>query len=338
MRKDKFEYKILLIEDNPGDVLLIDEYLHDQIINPQILHVATFNAARELLSDPNLELDIILLDLSLPDKKGEELIIEILSLSNDTPVIVLTGYTDIDFSMKSLELGVSDYLLKDVLNGFTLYKSLIHNIARKQFIVALQNSEKRYNDLFHFSPQPMMVIEKSTYKILDVNDAAIRHYEFSHEEFLNFTILDLSTFASIERTKEIFQQLEASFSGYLGDFKHRKANNSCIDVELHLNPLDFSGRPAFILQANDISDRLHHIKAIEQQNEKLSNISWMQSHVVRAPVARLLALIELIKVEQDVAPEEMNLYLNEIIESAEELDTVIREISNKATTINFIKN
>jgi PAS domain S-box-containing protein len=338
MRKDKFEYKILLIEDNPGDILLIDDYLHDQILNPQIIEANTFNEAQALLKDGITDLDLILLDLSLPDKKGEDLIVETLELSNDIPVIVLTGYSDIDFSMRSLELGVSDYLLKDVLDGFSLYKSLIHNIARKQFIVALQKSEKRYNDLFHFSPQPMMVIAKGDFQILDVNKAAMSHYGFSLEQFSEFTILDLSPNSSLERSREIFLQLDRNFSGYLGDFKHQKANKSIIDVELHFNSLDFSGEPAFIVQANDISDRLHHIEAIERQNEKLTNISWMQSHVVRAPVARMLGLIDLIKTDEDISNENLKHYLNKIVSSAEELDTHIREISNKATTINYRKN
>jgi signal transduction histidine kinase len=64
----------------------------------------------------------------------------------------------------------------------------------------------------------------------------------------------------------------------------------------------------------------------------------MQSHVVRAPVARMLGLVDLINTDEDIPQEELKLYLDKIVSSAKELDAHIREISNKATTINYIKN
>ena len=66
--------------------------------------------------------DIIFLDLSLPDKNGLELVEEVENLANDKPIIILTGYQDANFAVKSLSLGASDYLVKDVLNPTVLSK------------------------------------------------------------------------------------------------------------------------------------------------------------------------------------------------------------------------
>jgi len=76
----------------------------------------------------------------------------------------------------------------------------------------------------------------------------------------------------------------------------------------------------------DVTDKVAYIKNIEAQNSRLMEISWMQSHVVRAPLARLMALAELIKDEFDKG-HEMIKYFED---SARELDTIIRNIIKKA--------
>lgn len=78
----------------------------------------------------------------------------------------------------------------------------------------------------------------------------------------------------------------------------------------------------------DITERLHYIKAIEEQNENLREISWLQSHVIRAPLARIMGLIQLVTdPDQDVAEKQNT--LNYLLTSAHELDEVIRTITDK---------
>lgn len=75
----------------------------------------------------------------------------------------------------------------------------------------------------------------------------------------------------------------------------------------------------------DISERVAHIKSIEEQNKKLRDIAWKQSHIVRAPVARIMGLINLLSDEKSLNDETNNL-LKYIEESALELDNIIRSI------------
>ena len=138
MQKDKKKYEILVIEDNPGDFTLIEDYLREHIGSPQITHVEKFSEARSLLNSQKTSYDVILLDLSLPDKSGETLIIDINLLCPGCPVIVLTGYENFDFSIKSFSLGVADYLVKDDINASSLYKSIIYNIERKKTNIKLE--------------------------------------------------------------------------------------------------------------------------------------------------------------------------------------------------------
>ena len=140
---NKGNYTILIIEDNPGDFTLVEDFLLEQIEAPTIFHVPNYKAARETLTTPGNYFDVILLDLSLPDKTGVSLIQEIVEISLNAAVIVLTGYADFAFGVKSLSLGVSDYILKDELTSLTLYKSIVYSTERKRIISDLEESEKR---------------------------------------------------------------------------------------------------------------------------------------------------------------------------------------------------
>lgn len=81
----------------------------------------------------------------------------------------------------------------------------------------------------------------------------------------------------------------------------------------------------------DITQRINYIQAIEAQNLRLSEISWMQSHVVRAPLARVIGLSELLNCdEENKAKKEL---LSNLVASAYELDQIIRDIVKKTETI-----
>jgi FixJ family two-component response regulator len=58
------------------------------------------------------------------------------------PIIILTGYADIDFSIQSISRGISDYILKDDLNANMLYKSIIYTIERKKSFLLIEELEK----------------------------------------------------------------------------------------------------------------------------------------------------------------------------------------------------
>ena len=143
MLNGKKVYDILVIEDNPGDFVLVEEFLLEQIETVTITHAKNYRESKDILSVKCDDFDIVLLDISLPDKTGVPLIQEIIEMCRFTPVIVLTGYEDFEFGVNSLVLGVSDYILKDELTALSLYKSIVYNTERKRIISALEISEKR---------------------------------------------------------------------------------------------------------------------------------------------------------------------------------------------------
>jgi len=336
MNKEDRLLRLLVIEDNSGDLLLIEDFLFEKISNPDIQEARTFNEAKVLLEGGN-HYDAILLDLSLPDKSGESLLEEILPISKSIPVIVLTGYSDIGFGIKSLSLGVADYLLKDELTATSLLKSILYSIERKEISSHLRLSERRYRDLFHLSPQPMWLYDLDTLEFLDVNQSAVQHYGYDKEEFLSMTILDIRLPEEIEEMKEKKVEEGKSKKPARGIFYHRRKDGEVIKVDVLSNLIDFQGRRAELVLANDITERLKYIHDIEEKNERLQEIAWIQSHVVRAPLARLMGLVNAISDSPDDEKDQQKLY-KLIMKSANELDEIIRDIAYRADKITTIES
>jgi light-regulated signal transduction histidine kinase (bacteriophytochrome) len=97
--------------------------------------------------------------------------------------------------------------------------------------------------------------------------------------------------------------------------------------------IEYKWKNAEVVLAVDVTDNLVYINAIEDQNQKLREISWIQSHVVRAPIARLMGLSELI-LERDNNADQLDKLVGHIVDSANELDTIIRDITTKAQQAN----
>ncbi len=334
MKRDKYPYRILIIEDNPGDVLLVEDYLDEHILTPHFSYARSYSEAKEILSNPKIQVfDIILLDLTLPDKSGEDLIESMNSFTHEEPIIVLTGYSDLDFAMKSLSMGISDYLIKENINSSMLYKSVVYNIERFKFVKDIKASQQKYSDLFQLSPIPMFLYDFETLKFLDVNNAAVRHYGYSRNEFLNLTVKDLHPKEELPAVDEAMKLSEDKEEFYFqGVFSHLKKSGEMIQVDIRSNIVYDKGKKAEIALAHDITERLNHIKTIEKQNKKLKEIAWMQSHVVRAPLARMMGLINVLKSEELSDKETME-YLSYVMESALELDDIIRDVVDKSQEI-----
>jgi signal transduction histidine kinase len=159
---DKCKYQILVVEDNPGDFALVEDFIYEQFDAPVIIQAKTFKEAKEAFTKAEHLYKVVLLDLSLPDHAGEPLIYDALELCGAIPVIVLTGYMDFAFGVKSLSLGISDYLLKDDLTAMSLYKSIVYSIERKAVISELETSEKHVRT---FAKQLNDVLEEDRARI-----------------------------------------------------------------------------------------------------------------------------------------------------------------------------
>jgi PAS domain S-box-containing protein len=108
----------------------------------------------------------------------------------------------------------------------------------------------------------------------------------------------------------------------------RDGESYFLNISLHPVADDKGILTHWISIGHDVTERLRYIQEIEEQNQKFQEIAWMQSHVIRAPLARLMSLIDLIKNYQNSEIEKSEL-LDHILTSAYSLDEIIRDISAK---------
>ncbi|MET7029776.1 PAS domain-containing protein [Sediminicola luteus] len=197
-----------------------------------------------------------------------------------------------------------------------------------RYLEKLKESEKKYNDLFHLSPQPSWVYDIETLRFLDVNSAAIDCYGYSLGEFMKLTLADIRPEGEI---KPLMMEIENVRSNseriYKGVFRHCKSNGEEFDVRIYSNPINFKGRVCRQVVAFDISELTKHIKTIESQNSKFNKIAWMQSHVLRAPLVRMMGLTNLLLDPEENMEGENKFLLEEIRKSSNEIDQITRDIA-----------
>lgn len=121
--------ELLLIEDDPQDAFLVEEYLAETSLNAQITWVSTLGAARSHLSTFR---GCVLLDLNLPDAHGIELLREVLSVADQAAVVVFTGLDDEHEGVAAVAAGAQDYLVKGHVDGALLARSLRYSLERRQ--------------------------------------------------------------------------------------------------------------------------------------------------------------------------------------------------------------
>ena len=123
--------KILIIEDNPGDLRLVTEML-DEITTIKFnqTHVDRLNKASKYLESKAY--DLILVDLTLLDSTGLDTLIVVQKQSPEVAIIVLTAHDDEDLAISALQHGAQDYLVKGQFDSKLLLKSIKYSIERKK--------------------------------------------------------------------------------------------------------------------------------------------------------------------------------------------------------------
>ncbi len=155
--------RVLLVEDNPGDALLIHEMLcEEQGTSFHLTRVERLAAARDAIEQ--LKFDVVLLDLSLPDSQGLDTFRSLRKTGPRLPVVVLTGLDDEGQGIQAIREGAQDYLLKGRITEVELAHSLHFALQRherqQQMEASLRSKEselrvarKIHHDLLpHHSP------------------------------------------------------------------------------------------------------------------------------------------------------------------------------------------
>lgn len=131
---------VLLIEDHPGDAGLVREALRDaRALRFDVTHVATLGAGLDALGAGGI--DVVLLDLSLPDGVGLASIGRVRAVAARVPILVLTGTEDEELALQAVRGGAQDYLVKG-LDAGSLARSIAHAVERHRMLVELETTRR----------------------------------------------------------------------------------------------------------------------------------------------------------------------------------------------------
>lgn len=181
--------KILLIEDDPSDAEYIRELLAAEKQHSfKIEHAERLSDGLARLARGGI--DLVLLDLGLPDSHGIETMAGIQMYAKSTPVVVLTGLDDEQIGVQAIRMGAQDYVCKEDVGRHLLSRAMLHAIQRSQMIEALRRSEERFRDLFDNANDPILVLSAEE-RFLYVNRAWCRALGYTEEETGRLTMLDL---------------------------------------------------------------------------------------------------------------------------------------------------
>ncbi len=157
---------------------------------------------------------------------------------------------------------------------------------RKNAEEAVRLSEEKYRLLFDQSPMPKWVYDIETLAFLDVNDAAVKNYGFSKEEFLSMKITDIRP---EEEKKRLLRYIADRNTKMNGAWTHMKKSGEIINVEVHSHDLLYSNRPSRLVLALDVTQKLEAENKLKETTGQLRELTGylqnIQEHE-RAIIAR----------------------------------------------------
>lgn len=140
---------------------------------------------------------------------------------------------------------------------------------RKEAEEKLISSEEKYRTLFYKNPLPGWIFDPNTLRFLDVNEAAIKHYGYSKDEFLAMTIRDIRPKEEIPDLLSDIKKIGASKNSRTGTWNHLKKNGELILVETTAHSITFNHTKARLVVINDVTQKIKDQVQLKHSEERL---------------------------------------------------------------------
>ncbi len=143
--------------------------------------------------------------------------------------------------------------------------------------------KEKYLHLFEANPQPMMVVDRETLQFLDINKAAVAHYGYSRDEFLSMSIRDIRPPEDADKAESLVKRVDSGLDR-MGYWRHLKKDGNEIMVEIITHTTIYNGRPANLVHAHDVTEKLKVVDALRKSEERYRllaentvNVIWSMS-------------------------------------------------------------
>jgi PAS domain S-box-containing protein len=222
--------------------------------------------------------DLVLLDIRLPDIDGYWVMDRIKAKFPNLLVIMMTGSASVDSAVKALRKGTYDYLekpfpteklLKTIQNAFEHKRS---EVQRKQALGKLGESEEKYHQLFDSVTDALFIIDAETLKFEDANKAALNLFGYSIEELCNHKVHDLS--AEKEKTRTSLGKVRKGGQGsrFIPHRLLQKKDGTKFYGEISVASFNSGGQQKIIAAVRDITERQHAQEELKKAKERLQHL------------------------------------------------------------------
>jgi CheY-like chemotaxis protein len=334
--------KILILEDSPEDLDLVERELIRGGIEFTSAVVKKKDEYEKALYE--FEPDVILSDHSLPQFNSIEAMQIWKTFQKDRnltiPFILITGSVSEEFAVQSIKAGADDYILKDRLKRLpTSIKSALDKAKlereRMNYMSEVMAQSALMKEAEHLANFGSWQVDLFTGRH-QWSDEAFRIFGFQpgemdpdYEKFFQYVHPEDKTGLKHVINEAIttlpFQECEYRI---IDKDRHIKNLHSKILVKRDAQQRAYQ----LIGFTLDITKQKMQTHALEVQNRKLMEIAWVQSHEVRAPLARIMGLVQLLK-GYPQEPMDLKDALGHILQSANELDEIVRKIVRKTEEI-----
>ena len=283
--------RVLLVEDDPDDVLLCRDAIGHSNLNCELNVAGTLRQAADWLGRAGA--DVALVDLSLPDAAELEAVTVLAQRFADLPIVVLTGLPDEETAARALHAGAEDYLVKGPGSRDSIGRAVRYAIERKRgeqtrrakdAAEAARNRaersvrelERNYRQLFDCSPYPMYVFDIDTLAFLEINDAAANYYGYPRRELLAGNVSRLCLAEDVAAlTGAIAAAATVERWGPLRQVKH---DGTVVEVTITSHMLSFDGRDARCMVIEDITER-EQLERRLRQSQRLESLGQLAGGV-----------------------------------------------------------
>ncbi len=324
--------RVLLVEDNPGDARLIRELLAEAARAAFSLEcVDRLSAGLKRLAEGGI--DVILLDLGLPDSQGLDTFATIYDQVQHVPIVVLTGLDDETLAIQAMRAGVQDYLVKGQMDSHLLVHAVRYAIERKQLEEALRKSGERFRDIAYSMADWIWEVDENgvyTYCSDKVEDIL----GYSPGEIMGRTPFDLMPQDEAKRIAEVFSKI-ARNKEPIKDLENWNITKSgklvclltsgvpMLDEEGNLK--GYRGVDKDITERRRAEEELFRAKKIaEAASQAKSSFLANMSHEIRTPMNGVIGFTEML-LDTKLDNEQMD-YAKTIKRSAEGLLSLIDDI------------